>query len=54
MIQPIVGRSFDVDDLILNFAGIVVGYFLAVGIKTLARRQILKRRAVRNKQATAL
>ena len=54
VIQPIVGRSFDVDDLILNFAGIVVGYFLAVGIKTLARRQILKCRAVRNKQATAL
>ena len=54
VIQPIVGRSFDVDDLILNFAGIVVGYFLAVGIKTLARRQILKRRAVRNKQVTAL
>lgn len=54
VIQPIVGRSFDVDDLILNFAGIVIGYFLAVGIKTLARRQILKCRAVRNKQATAL
>lgn len=54
VIQPIVGRSFDVDDLILNFAGIVVGYFLAIGIKTLARRQILKRRAVRNKQVTAL
>lgn len=54
VIQPIVGRSFDVDDLILNFAGFVVGYFLAVGIKTLARRQILKCRAVRNKQATAL
>lgn len=54
VIQPIVERSFDVDDLILNFAGIVVGYFLAVGIKTFARRQILKCRAVRNKQATAL
>ena len=35
VIQPIVGRSFDVDDLILNFAGIVVGYFLAVGIGAL-------------------
>lgn len=35
VIQPIVGRSFDVDDLILNFAGIVVGFFLAVGIKAL-------------------
>ena len=37
VIQPIVGRSFDVDDLILNFAGIVVGYFLAVGLKSLKR-----------------
>ena len=35
IIQPIVGRSFDVDDLILNFTGIVVGYFIAVGIKSL-------------------
>lgn len=33
VIQPIVGRSFDVDDLILNFAGIVVGYFIAQCIK---------------------
>lgn len=32
MIQPIVKRSFDVNDLILNFAGIV-GYFLAAAIK---------------------
>ena len=31
VIQPVVGRSFDVDDLILNFAGIIVGYFVAVG-----------------------
>ena len=34
VIQPIVGRSFDVDDLILNFAGIVIGYFIAAIIKT--------------------
>jgi glycopeptide antibiotics resistance protein len=33
VIQPVVGRSFDVDDLILNFAGIIVGYFIALGIK---------------------
>lgn len=33
VIQIIIGRSFDVDDLILNFAGIVAGYFIAVGIK---------------------
>ena len=35
IIQPIVGRSFDVDDLILNFIGIVVGYLIALGIKTI-------------------
>lgn len=39
VIQPIVGRSFDVDDLILNFAGIVVGYFIAVGIKALTKKK---------------
>ena len=33
MIQPIVKRSFDVDDLILNFAEIVVGYSLTAAIK---------------------
>lgn len=36
VIQPIVGRSFDVDDLLLNFTGIIIGYFVAVGVKTLA------------------
>lgn len=35
IIQPIVGRSFDIDDLILNFIGIIVGYLIAAGIKTL-------------------
>lgn len=35
IIQPIVGRSFDVDDLILNFIGIMIGYFAAAGIKIL-------------------
>lgn len=33
VIQPVVGRSFDVDDLILNFAGIVGG--VGVGIRIL-------------------
>jgi glycopeptide antibiotics resistance protein len=33
VIQPIVGRSFNVDDLILNFAGVIVGYFVAFGIR---------------------
>lgn len=35
IIQPIVGRSFDVDDLILNFIGILIGYFVAISIKAL-------------------
>ncbi len=35
VIQPIVGRSFDVDDLILNFAGIIAGYFAAFAIRSL-------------------
>jgi glycopeptide antibiotics resistance protein len=36
VIQPVVGRSFDVDDLILNFAGIIVGFFIAAAIKIVA------------------
>ena len=32
IIQPVVGRSFDVDDLILNFIGIILGYFAATAI----------------------
>lgn len=39
VIQPIVGRSFDVDDLILNFAGIVVGYFIAQLFLRVLKRQ---------------
>ena len=38
VIQPVVGRSFDVDDLILNFAGIIVGYFVAIGLQSLKRK----------------
>lgn len=39
IIQPIVGRSFDVDDLILNFIGIMIGYFAAAGIRTLISKK---------------
>ena len=39
VIQPVVGRSFDVDDLILNFAEIIVGYFVASGIKNIFQRK---------------
>lgn len=33
IIQPIVGRSFDIDDLICNFIGILIGYLVAHFIK---------------------
>lgn len=39
VIQPVVGRSFDVDDLILNFEGIIVGYFIALGVKSTPQRK---------------
>ena len=38
MIQLIIGRSFDVDDLLLNFAGIIIGYAVAVGVKSFVRK----------------
>lgn len=28
VLQPIVGRSFDIDDIIMNFIGIVIGYLI--------------------------
>lgn len=37
LIQPIIGRSFDVDDLIYNFVGIVIGYFMIFTIKRFAK-----------------
>lgn len=36
-VQPVIGRSFDADDLLLNFAGIVVGYFAAVLLQSIRR-----------------
>lgn len=39
VIQPIVGRSFDVDDIILNFAGIIAGYLAAVLIKSMINKR---------------
>jgi glycopeptide antibiotics resistance protein len=39
VLQPIVGRSFDIDDLILNFFGIVIGFFASTTIKTLRSKR---------------
>lgn len=33
LLQMVFGRSFDIDDLICNFIGIVVGFFIANVIK---------------------
>lgn len=38
LLQPIVGRSFDVDDLICNFLGIVSGYLIAAVIGFAAKK----------------
>ena len=39
IVQPVVGRSFDVDDIILNFAGIVLGYFIAIAVKAICKKK---------------
>lgn len=36
-LQLIFGRSFDIDDLICNFIGIVVGYFVALVLKGISK-----------------
>ena len=37
ILQPFIGRSFDIDDIIMNFLGIIIGYLILVCI-----RKILK------------
>lgn len=37
LLQLVIGRSFDIDDLICNFLGIITGFLLAFGIKRLGR-----------------
>lgn len=45
IIQPIVSRSFDIDDIIMNFVGIMIGYFMSAGLKLIVRRQTGDRNA---------
>ena len=33
VLQLVVGRSFDIDDLVMNFLGIVIGYFIVELVK---------------------
>ena len=39
ILQPIIGRSFDIDDVLMNFAGIIIGYFVAIIVKVLIRKK---------------
>lgn len=42
IIQPIIGRSFDIDDILMNFAGIFIGYIVAKCVKKLTEKSKLK------------
>ena len=37
VLQPIIGRSFDIDDIIMNFAGVALGYCVVVIVKAMGR-----------------
>lgn len=39
LLQPVIGCSFDVDDVMMNFAGIIIGYFITLGIKATAAKR---------------
>lgn len=40
LLQPLTGRSFDVDDILLNFLGVVIGAALSAAIQALLPRQV--------------
>lgn len=40
LLQPFTGRSFDVDDILLNFLGVLVGALIAIPVQTLLPKQI--------------
>ncbi len=35
--QPIIGRSFDIDDIIMNFLGIIIGYLIVILIRRISK-----------------
>lgn len=41
LLQMVFGRSFDIDDLICNFIGIVVGFFIGFAIKNTKQKSKL-------------
>lgn len=38
ILQPIVSRSFDIDDIIMNFIGIIIGYLIVAIIRKLKKK----------------
>lgn len=50
LLQMVFGRSFDVDDLICNFIGIVIGFFIAYMLKThrFCSQRLKQKNALRN------
>ena len=39
LLQPLIGRSFDIDDIVLNFLGIIIGALLSALIQALLPKQ---------------
>ena len=37
ILQPFIGRSFDIDDIIMNFLGIIIGYLIIICIKKILK-----------------
>ena len=38
LIQPVIGRSFDMDDVLTNFIGIIAGYLVAAVLKEVLKK----------------
>lgn len=45
LLQPLIGRSFDVDDILLNFLGVLAGTLLSLAVQALLPRQTAALRA---------
>lgn len=45
LLQPLTGRSFDIDDILLNFIGILAGALLSALVQRLLPRQVAALRA---------
>ncbi len=39
ILQPFIGRNFDIDDIIMNFLGIIIGYLIVIYTKKLLKQK---------------